>query len=26
VLATLTELEIEGRAVCENGRWLARSS
>ncbi|MED7669646.1 DNA-protecting protein DprA [Pseudomonas moraviensis subsp. stanleyae] len=26
VLAALTELEIEGRAVCENGRWLARSS
>ena len=26
VLATLTELEIDGRAVCENGRWLARSS
>ncbi|WP_426155000.1 DNA-processing protein DprA [Pseudomonas sp. TSRC2-2] len=25
VLATLTELEIDGRAVCENGRWLARS-
>lgn len=26
VLAALTELEIEGRAVNENGRWLARLS
>lgn len=26
VLAALTELEIDGRAVCENGRWLARTS
>ncbi len=25
VLATLTELELEGRVVCESGRWLARS-
>jgi DNA processing protein len=25
VLAALTELEIEGRAVCENGRWFART-
>src|SRR5471032_2185261 len=26
VLAALTELEMEGRAVCENGRWFARVS
>jgi len=26
VLATLTELEMDGRAVCENGRWFARVS
>jgi len=26
VLAALTELEIEGRAVHENGRWYARLS
>jgi len=26
VLATLTELEVDGRAVCENGRWFARIS
>jgi DNA processing protein len=26
VLAALTELEMDGRAVCENGRWLARTS
>ncbi|VVQ26676.1 hypothetical protein PS928_06851 [Pseudomonas fluorescens] len=26
VLAALTELEMEGRAVCENGRWFARGS
>ncbi|MBT2371464.1 DNA-processing protein DprA [Pseudomonas fluorescens] len=25
VLATLTELELEGRVICESGRWLARS-
>jgi DNA processing protein len=25
VLATLTELELEGRVSCESGRWLARS-
>jgi len=25
VLAALTELEMDGRAVCENGRWLART-
>ncbi|EJZ55769.1 DprA [Pseudomonas fluorescens R124] len=25
VLAALTELEMEGRAVCENGRWQART-
>ncbi|SFH24961.1 DNA-processing protein DprA [Pseudomonas sp. NFACC45] len=24
VLAALTELEMEGRAVCDNGRWFAR--
>ena len=24
VLAALTELEMDGRAVCESGRWLAR--
>ncbi|KAF1027649.1 MAG: DNA processing protein DprA [Pseudomonas sp.] len=24
VLASLTELELEGRVACENGRWLAR--
>ena len=24
VLATLTELELEGQVICENGRWLAR--
>lgn len=24
VLATLTELELEGRVICESGRWLAR--
>jgi DNA processing protein len=26
VLVALTELEMDGRAVCENGRWLARVS
>ncbi|MEX3774758.1 DNA-processing protein DprA [Pseudomonas sp. MYb118] len=26
VLAALTELEMEGRAICENGRWFARVS
>lgn len=26
VLGALTELEMEGRAVCENGRWFARVS
>ncbi|MGF0240093.1 DNA-processing protein DprA [Rhodococcus sp. IEGM1300] len=26
VLASLTELEMDGRAVCENGRWFARVS
>ena len=26
VLVALTELEMDGRAVCENGRWLARTS
>jgi len=26
VLVTLTELEMDGRAVCENGRWFARVS
>jgi DNA processing protein len=26
VLATLTELEMDGRAICENGRWFARVS
>ncbi|WP_085579316.1 MULTISPECIES: DNA-processing protein DprA [unclassified Pseudomonas] len=26
VLAALTELEMDGRAVCESGRWLARVS
>jgi len=26
VLASLTELEMEGRASCENGRWFARVS
>lgn len=25
VLASLTELELEGRVICESGRWLARS-
>ena len=25
VLAAMTELEMDGRAVCENGRWLART-
>ncbi|MFC6335981.1 DNA-protecting protein DprA [Pseudomonas sp. CCM 7891] len=25
VLAILTELELEGRVICESGRWLARS-
>ncbi|CAD5106753.1 DNA-processing protein DprA [Zestomonas carbonaria] len=25
VLAALTELELEGRVVCEGGRWLARA-
>jgi DNA processing protein len=25
VLAALTELEMDGRAVCESGRWLART-
>ncbi|QOY71668.1 DNA-processing protein DprA [Pseudomonas sp. OST1909] len=24
VLATLTELELEGKVICESGRWLAR--
>ena len=24
VLATLTELELEGQVICEGGRWLAR--
>ncbi|WP_434649460.1 DNA-processing protein DprA [Pseudomonas sp. D1-2] len=24
VLAALTELELEGRAICDNGRWFAR--
>ena len=24
VLATLTELELEGQVICESGRWLAR--
>ncbi|KRP72829.1 DNA processing protein DprA [Pseudomonas paralactis] len=24
VLATLTELELEGHVICESGRWLAR--
>lgn len=24
VLAALTELELEGRVICESGRWLAR--
>ena len=24
VLASLTELELEGQVICENGRWLAR--
>lgn len=24
VLAALTELEMEGRAICDNGRWFAR--
>lgn len=24
VLASLTELELEGRVICESGRWLAR--
>ena len=23
VLASLTELELEGRVICESGRWLA---
>ncbi|MGE8152058.1 DNA-processing protein DprA [Pseudomonas vancouverensis] len=26
VLVALTELEIEGRAICESGRWFARVS
>ena len=26
VLATLTELEMDGRAGCDNGRWFARVS
>ncbi|MHC8369491.1 DNA-processing protein DprA [Pseudomonas sp. MDT1-85] len=26
VLAALTELEMDGRAVCESGRWLARDA
>lgn len=26
VLAALTELEMDGRAICENGRWFARVS
>jgi DNA processing protein len=26
VLAALTELEMDGRAVCESGRWFARGS
>ena len=26
VLAALTELDMDGRAVCENGRWFARVS
>ncbi|MNR30313.1 hypothetical protein D3C85_1477620 [compost metagenome] len=26
VLAALTELEMDGNAVCENGRWFARVS
>lgn len=26
VLAALTELEMDGRAVCESGRWFARVS
>jgi DNA processing protein len=26
VLAALTELEMDGRAVCESGRWFARMS
>jgi DNA processing protein len=26
VLAALTELEMDGSAVCENGRWFARVS
>jgi DNA processing protein len=26
VLAALTELEMEGSAICENGRWFARVS
>lgn len=25
VLAALTELEMQGLAVCDNGRWLARA-
>lgn len=25
VLAALTELEMQGQAVCDNGRWLARA-
>jgi DNA processing protein len=25
VLVSLTELELEGRVICESGRWLARS-
>ena len=25
VLATLTELELEGQVICESGRWVARS-
>jgi DNA processing protein len=26
VLAALTELELEGRVTCENGRWVARTA
>ncbi|WPN98371.1 DNA-processing protein DprA [Pseudomonas sp. MUP55] len=26
VLATLTELELEGQVICESGRWLARGA
>lgn len=24
LLAALTELELEGQVICENGRWFAR--